>query len=95
MGQMKKTRMKNNDETDTSSREVSESHYEWMMDEFKKLHKLVDPKPIPSTIAYKELSRLISRTQLDSREESQKDLEIKIVVIERVDDTSENEKKSS
>ena len=95
MGQMKKTRMKNNDETDTSSREVSESHYEWMMDEFKKLHKLVDPKPIPSTIAYKELSRLISRTQLDSREESQKDLQIKIVVIESVDDTSENEKKSS
>jgi hypothetical protein len=79
-------------ETKDELPEDEQESYRWMVDEFKKLHKLVDSKPIPSSIAYKELSKLLSR-DLTSRRDYERTPDFKIVIIENTDEVKENEKK--
>ena len=79
-------------ETKDNLPEDEQESYKWMVDEFKKLHKLVDSQPISSSIAYKELSKLLSR-DLASRKDSERNPDFQIVIIENTDEGKDNEKK--
>jgi hypothetical protein len=60
---------------------------EWLITEFRRLHSLVEEKPISSPLAYKEICKLLAKIitqKLDTRVEAFGDLELKITINDKV-----------
>ena len=74
------------DNNENKVQQINDNYERWLREEFVKLHDYIDKKPIPISMAYREISRQIianmtnkSNVKVDAKE----DLEIKIVLVDQ------------